>query len=183
MKRILALAITLAVIAALLVAIARQTRIERGGLPMGYVNMQRIVSESPREKANGARLTQMQQQKAQEIGVLQRQYEATRRQLAEVQGLSGSVRQSQLEHEEQRLRGQLERTTAGAQTELQTMQRQIQAELRTRLAPVVNTIATSRGMQMVLTEEAGVVWAAPGLDLTDAVLQRLNADVPAPAPK
>ena len=38
------------------------------------------------------------------------------------------------------------------------------------------------GVQVVLSADTTVVWAAQGLDLTSPVIERLNAQAAAPAP-
>jgi Skp family chaperone for outer membrane proteins len=184
MKRPIALGLVVAVIAALLVAIGRQAGVARTALPLAYISMPRILSESEQEKATAGRLTEMQQQKTLQIAAIQREYEATRRQLAQLQGgLSSSAKQAQLEHDEQRLRADIERATAQAQTDLQALQRQVQTDLRARVMPIVESVAKSRGVQLILHEEAAVLWATPGLDLTNEVLGRLKVEARPAAPK
>ena len=73
------------------------------------------------------------------------------------------------------MRGDLERATAQAQTDLQGLQRQFQNDLRARLTPVFQEVARGRNVQILLNEDSAVMWAGPGFDLTDAVLERLKA--------
>ena len=69
---------------------------------------------------------------------------------------------------------ELERATQQAQSELQALQRQLQADLQAKVRPVVEAVAKAEGVDLVLSYDTTVVWAAPGLDLTDVVLARLN---------
>jgi len=59
--------------------------------------------------------------------------------------------------------------------DLQEMQRQNQAGLRSKLNAVVAELAARRGIQLVLNAESAIIWAPPENDLTSDVLERLNA--------
>lgn len=146
---------------------------------VGYVSMQMVLNEATETKAAAERIKATQQQKAGDLRVKQQALEETRRQLGEPAGLFQGKR---LREQEERQRIQLEQATAQAQQELQTLQQQIQRELRARLKTVLDELARRHGLELVLNHDTSVLWAAPGLDLTAAVVERLNATVPAPTP-
>ena len=173
MKRTVAIVCLAGLLAVGSIVLGRRARVaSRGASSIGYVSLQRILNESPEEKAGASRLQQMQQQKGRELAGMQQKLEATRRQLA--QAASGTTR-AQLERDEQQQRADLERANAEAQTDLQSLQRQFQSDVRARLTPVFEQVARSRNVQIVLNEDAGVVWAAPAFDLTNDVIERLKA--------
>lgn len=173
MKKTVAVVLLAAVLAALSIFVGRRTRVSaRGASSIGYVSLQRILNESPEQKAGASRLQQIQQEKGRGLAGMQQKLDATRRQLA--QSSSGAAR-AELQRDEQQQRGELERATAQAQADLQALQRQFQNDLRSRLTPVFEDIAKSRNMQIVLNEDTGVVWAAPAFDLTNDVIERLKA--------
>jgi len=147
---------------------------------VGYVSMQQVLNEATETKAAAERIKAMQQQKNGELRVKQQALEETRRQLGEPAGLFQGKR---LREQEERQRVEFEQATAQAQQELQTLQQQIQRELRTRLKLVLDELARRHGLELVLNQDTSVLWSAPGLDLTAAVVERLNATVPAPAAK
>jgi Skp family chaperone for outer membrane proteins len=74
--------------------------------------------------------------------------------------------------------------TQDSQNEVQTLQRQLQADLRQEFTAIMTEIAGPRAIQIVLNSDAAIVWAAPGtIDLTTQVLDRLNANAAAAAQK
>ena len=85
----------------------------------------------------------------------------------------------QLQQQELQQRTDLERATAQAQTEMQNLTRQVQAEFQGRVRGVLAEIVKGQNVQMVLNGDAAVVWSAPGLDLTNAVIERLDGQTAA----
>lgn len=140
--------------------------------PIAYVSVQRVLSESTAAKADAAHLLAMQQQKAQELRQKQQALEATQQQLG---GAAGVFRGQQLRQQAQQQRADLERATAQAQSDLQSLQRQLQTDFRRRLKSALDDLVKRQGVQLVLNEDTAVVWTAPGSDLTAAVIERLNA--------
>ena len=65
--------------------------------------------------------------------------------------------------------------TTQAQTDFQTAQTRLQGEIRAQLSPILADIAKRSGVEVVFNSDTAVAWAAPGLDTTNEVLQRLNA--------
>ena len=72
-------------------------------------------------------------------------------------------------------RTHLERATAQAQLELQNLQRQVQAEFQGRLKGVLDELVKGQGVQLVLNADQAVLWSAPGMELTNSVIERLNS--------
>ncbi len=69
---------------------------------------------------------------------------------------------------------------AQSQTDLQTMQRQVSAEVATKVKAALEEVVKGTGVQVVLNNETSVVWSAPGLDLTSQVIEKMNAQPSAP---
>lgn len=140
--------------------------------PIAYVSVQRVLSESTAAKADAAHLLAMQQQKAQELRQKQQALEATQQQLG---GAAGVFRGRQLRQQAQQQRADLERATAQAQADLQSLQRQLQFDFRIRLKSALDDLVKRQGVQLVLNEDTAVVWTVSGSDLTAGVIERLNA--------
>jgi Skp family chaperone for outer membrane proteins len=63
------------------------------------------------------------------------------------------------------------------------LQQELQAEFQRKLIPVINAVATERGLHMVFSQaDSGLVWADTGLDITADVIRRFDAAVGAAAP-
>jgi Skp family chaperone for outer membrane proteins len=70
-----------------------------------------------------------------------------------------------------------------AQLELQKLQAELQGEFQQKLVPILQKMAQEKHLSMLLSaQEAGLIWAEPGLDLTNEAIRRLDAATAA-APK
>jgi Skp family chaperone for outer membrane proteins len=171
--------IPVVVLVALPVAAAQQPDASFATRRIGYVSMQQVLTETTEAKAAAERLKATQQQKSGELRARQQALDETRRQLGEPAGLFHGKR---LRAQEARQRTELEQATAQAQLDFQTLQLQVQRDLRARLKSVLDGLSKRHSLEVVLNHDTSVLWAAPGLDLTSAVIERLNATVP-PAAK
>lgn len=140
--------------------------------PVGYVSTQKVLAESNEGKAAVARLQTVQQQKANELRPKQQALEATRRQLLETTDQNA---RTQLSQTEQQQRTELERLTAQATNDVQALQRQMQSELQVHVRGIIEEIAKSKNVQMVLNGDTTIIWSDNRLDLTPALIERLNA--------
>ena len=152
--------------------------------PIAYINVQKILTESTQAKALAKRLEELRQARAQEIAAKQKALEATRLQLANAAGIFNASTRAKLQSQEGQQLSELQKLTQDSQNEFQTLQRQLQADLRREFASIVTEVAAPRAIQFVLNADAALVWAAPGtIDLTAQVLERLNANAAAAAQK
>jgi Skp family chaperone for outer membrane proteins len=163
---------SIAVGAFLVAIVAGQTPPSRPALSVGYISAQRVFAESADGKTQGARLQALQQQRASELRARQQTLENVRRQVAQA---TDSAARVQLQQQELQQRTDLERATAQAQQELQTLQRQVQADFQTLVKGVLDELTKGQGLQLVLNADQAVLWSAPGMDLTSAVIERLNS--------
>ena len=147
--------------------------------PIAYIVSQRIANETTEGKAGVARIQALQRERAGAARTKQEALETTRRQIPAAQD---SAERTRLQTQEQQQRTELERLVAQSQTDLQTLQRQIQTDLGAKVKTAIEAVVKQTGVQVVLSADTTVVWAAPGLDLTGAVIERLNAPAPAAAP-
>jgi Skp family chaperone for outer membrane proteins len=70
-----------------------------------------------------------------------------------------------------------------ANTELQQMTAQLQSEFQERLNPIIEQVATEKGLHVVFSvRDSGIVWADAGIDLSAEVIKRFDA-APKTTPK
>jgi Skp family chaperone for outer membrane proteins len=148
-------------------------------LPIGYISPQRILAESAAGKANVARFQSAQQEKTNQLRALQQTLEATRQKLARAP-IAG---RPELQRQEQLQRTDLERANAQAQADLQALQRQLNADLQVKLRPHVDDLAGAKKLRLILNEDTSIMWAAPGMDLTASLIERLDGKTAAAPPK
>ena len=84
-------------------------------------------------------------------------------------------KRAHLKTQEGQQQNELQHATQQAQTDFQTLQRELQADLRREFSAIVADLAKAKGIQLVLNSDSAVVWASTGTDLTAEVLDRLNA--------
>jgi len=81
----------------------------------------------------------------------------------------------------------MQRFQQDAQAEINELQQEVQNEFVKKLQPVVDKIAAEKGLHLLFNSaEAGLAWAAPGLDLTPEVIKAIDgpkAPAAPPAPK
>jgi Skp family chaperone for outer membrane proteins len=135
------------------------------------IQPQRILAEATDARAELERFQATQQQKNVELRGKQQALDATRRELA---AATTATDRQRLQEQEIQQRGDFERSTAQAQSELQGLQRQMQAALQARIRTALQEILKGQNVQMVLNAETSVVWASSSADLTSAVIERLN---------
>ena len=143
--------------------------------PIGYVSWQRIRNESVEAKADGARLLAAQQQKTKDLKARQQALETTQQLL---KNPAWVLRFKALRAQQLQQQADLERATAQAQSDLQTLQRELQQSFGKRVKSVLDELMARENVQLVLNEDTAVIWSAPGADLTKAVIERLNASAP-----
>jgi Skp family chaperone for outer membrane proteins len=63
---------------------------------------------------------------------------------------------------------------------MQASQRETQALVQSHLKTVLDQVAIGQGIDLVLNADLAVLWGSTQLDITNAVIERLNAK-PSPA--
>jgi Skp family chaperone for outer membrane proteins len=132
-------------------------------IPTAVVNVPRLVAESTVGKAAAAQLKALQADKQKVLSDKQ----------AEVQRLAASkAPSSQIE----RAQVELQRLTQDAESELASLDRELQNDLEKKLRPVVAQIAAEDHIGIIFEyPQQLIVWAAPSIDITAKVIERLDA--------
>ena len=136
------------------------------------VSLSRVVSQSTAGKRANQQLETLRQERGRDLIAKQRALDETTRQLAKPGTSQADI--DRLTQDQARLRTELQQQTSQATSEFQSTQNKLQTEIRGQLAPIVADIAKRTGVDVVLNADT-IVWAAPGSDVTDEVIQRLNA--------
>ena len=89
---------------------------------------------------------------------------------------------SQLEKDIEKQQVDMQRFQQDAQAEINELQQEVQNDFVKKLQPVVDKIAAEKGLHLLFNSaEAGLAWAAPGLDLTPEVIKAIDGPKTAPA--
>jgi outer membrane protein len=118
-----------------------------------------LIQKKQTENADKAKLLQGNQQKLQTSG-----------------SVMNEAARVQLEKEIEKQTKDAERFQQDAQAEINELQQEVQNEFVKKLSPIVEQLATEKGLHLVFNaSESGIAWATPGLDLTGEVIKKLDA--------
>ena len=118
-----------------------------------------LIQKKQKEAEDKAKLLQGNQQKLQTSG-----------------SVMNEAARSQLEKEIEKQTKDAERFQQDAQAEVQELQQEVQSEFVKKLSPIIDQLANEKGLHLVFNAgDAGIAWAAPGLDLTSDVIKKLDA--------
>jgi Skp family chaperone for outer membrane proteins len=140
-------------------------------LPVAYISPQRIASESREGKAGQGKIRALQAEKTSALREQQQAITQTQEQL--VNADPADVRRLELQLEQQRT--DLQKATLQAQSEIQSLQRELSAAVTTRVRSILDAMLKGSDVKIVLQSESAVIWGVPEADLTNEVIKRLDA--------
>ncbi len=121
------------------------------GAKIAFVNLQYVASNSAEGKADNAKVEALIKKK---------------------QGEAAANQKTQQD---------AQRFQQEAQQEVQKLQQELQADFQRKLTPIVQQLAQEKHLSLLLSaQDAGIIWAEPGLDLTAEVIKRLDSATSAP---
>ena len=166
MKKLSALA------ASAIVIVLAATHVRSAGPTVIVVSLQRVATQSNAGKRANQQLETLRQERGRDLQAKQKELEEVGRQLAK--GALPQAERERLSQDESRRRTEFQQLTTQAQSDYQAMQARLNTEIRTQLAPILADIAKRSSVDVVLNSDT-IAWAAPGTDITNEVVQRLNA--------
>lgn len=154
------------------------------GAKVGLINLQAIAAVSIEGKAATARIQEFVKKKTAELTDKNKQAQAIQTKLQQGASVLNDQARSQSEKELQRLQRELQALQEDAQQEQRDMTDRLQMEFQERLNPIIEQVATEKGLHVVLnvSPESNVVWGYSGVDISAEVIKRFDA-APKTAPK
>ena len=150
------------------------------GAKVGVVNLQLIAQNSVEGKAASARVQVLIQKKQTEGADKAKQLQANQQKLQTSGGVMNEAARTALERDIERQTKEGERFQQDAQAEVNELQQELQTEFQKKLFPLLQQIATEKGLHALLSlQDAGVIWWEPGVDLTADAVKKLDAASPA----
>ncbi len=153
------------------------------GAKIAYVNVQAIASNSVEGKAATSKLDELRKKKTAELAEKNKQLAAAADQAAA--GRVGPERRrpaAQLEKDIEKMNRDIQFFQQDANTELQELQNQLQADFQEKLNPILEQVATEKGLHMLIDiANSGAVWANSGPRpdrRSDPPLRRGGEDAP-----
>jgi Skp family chaperone for outer membrane proteins len=158
------------------------------GAKVAYVYLQQIAALSGEGKAAQATVTAFTQKKQVEVADRTKALQASQQKLQTGGGVMSDVARAQLEKDIERQQRDLERLQQDAQGEITEKTQEVQADFNKKLFPILEQLSVEKGLNLLFSaQDAGLIWAADGLDLTMDAVKKLDAasaaakGAPAPA--
>ena len=155
------------------------------GAKVAYINPPLIFQQSTEGKAAVARVQAVVQKKQTEGAAKAKQLQDNQAKLQSSGSVMNEAARTQLEKEIERQQREGERFQQDAQAEINEIQQEVNNEFMKKVQPIIDQIAVEKGLHFVFNApEAGLAWAAPGLDISADVIKKLDSTAkPATAPK
>ena len=153
------------------------------GARMAYLNVQVIASDSVEGKAAATKITDFQTTKTNELAAKNKALEAAQQKLSKSGSVMSDDARAQLQKEVDKQTLEIQRAQQDAQTELEELNRQLNADFQRKLAPIIQQVSIEKGVIILFSRgpDSGIVWADPALDLTADILKRFDASVAKPS--
>jgi Skp family chaperone for outer membrane proteins len=154
------------------------------GAKIAFFQPEVVFQNSADGKAGLARVQALIQKKQTEAADKAKQLQANQQKLQTSGSVMNESARTQLEKEIERQQKEAERFQQDAQAEVNELQTEVQNEFVKKLSPIIEQIATEKGLHLVFNaRDSGISWAAAGLDLTQDVIKKLDAGKGTAAPK
>lgn len=150
------------------------------GAKLAYINLPVVAQNSTEGKAATARIEELQKKKQAELQDKNKALQASQQKLSSGGTVLNDTARAQLEKEIERQQREIQFAQQNAQAEVQDLTQELQEEFRKKLVPIIEQIGKERGLHVIFSAaDAGMIWADPGLDVTQEVIKRLDAGKPA----
>ena len=154
------------------------------GSKIAFINPQVIFQQSADGKAAVVRVNALIQKKQKEGEDKAKLLQGNQQKLQTSGGVMNEAARGQLEKEIERQQKEVERFQQDAQAEINELQQEVQNEFLKKVQPIIDQVATEKGLQIVLNaNEAGIAWANLGLDISSEIIKKLDAPKAPAAPK
>jgi len=151
------------------------------GAKIALINLQAVVSNSVEGKAATAKVQELQKRKTAELQEKSKAAQAIQTKLQQGGSVLSDQARAQAEKDLQKMQRELQGLQEDAQQEISELQQSLQIDFQNRLNPIIEQVATEKGLHLVLGVEA-VVWGYAGIDISGEVIKRFDA-APKTAPK
>ncbi len=146
------------------------------GAQYAFVNIQRIAAESAAGMTLTGKVQALNQQKLNELNERNVALQSAQQKLDAGATVLSPAAIAQLQTDIERQQIDIQRFTEDAQTEVANLQTQLQDEFQLRLSPIIQDVATQRGLHLIFSViDSGLVWADQSLDVTAEVIEKFDA--------
>ena len=153
------------------------------GAKIAFIDPQTIASNSVEGKAATAKIQELTKKFTTDIQQKQKQAQDIQTKLQQGGSVLSDAARAQQEKDLQRLQRELQALQEDANQEVQTLQTQLQQDFLKKLNPIIDEVATEKGLHLIFSTDSGILWGYSGLDLSQEVIKRFDAANKAPVKK
>ena len=147
---------------------------EVAGSKIGVFNADRVLAESQQGQQALALFSQLRDQRIEELQVQEEEINTLRQQ--GLTALVGSPDAARLQREIEDRMLRLERLQQDVQQELSERQNELTAGITQMVAQIIDVLGREEGYTLIFNAiQSGLVYVVPTLDITDEIIQRINA--------
>ena len=151
------------------------------GARVAFISLQAVAAESIEGKGYSAKIQKLQLNKQADLEARNKALQASQQKAAAGANAMSDAAQAELQKQIERLQVELQRAQQDAQSEVQDLTTQLQTDFQRKILPIIEQVASKKGLHMVFSVDAGIVWANPGLDITAEVIKAFDSSVTQPA--
>ena len=145
------------------------------GAKIAVVNLQQIANLSGEGKISTGKVQALMQKKQVEAQAKSKALADAQAKLQTSGAILSDAARAQLEKDIERMNVEGQRFQQDAQAEINELSQQLQNQFQQKLFPILDLVAKEKGIDVLLSAaDAGMVWAAPGLDLTMDAVKKLD---------
>lgn len=146
------------------------------GAKFAFIDIQAVASNSAEGKAATAKLDELRKKKNTELLAKNNAVKAMQDKLQAGGSVLNDAARAQLEKDIEKGNRDLQYAQTDAQTEVQDLTNQLQAEFQDKLNPVIEQLRADKGLLLIFSiRDSGIIAAEPGLDLSAEIIKRFDA--------
>jgi len=150
------------------------------GSKVAYVNLNGVAAESVEGRGYSAQVQTLQQRRQGELDAKNKAIIGLQQKAQQGANTMSESAIADLNRQIEKQQVELQRAQQDAQTEIQELTQRLQLEFQRKIMPIIEQVAQKRGLHLVFSTDAGIVFANPGLDLTDEVIKAFDASLTRP---
>ena len=153
------------------------------GLKYAYVQVEQVAQESSQGKAFNAKVQALQDQKVKELQDKNKSLQAAQEKLEKGASLLSDAARASLQSDIETLQRHIPRIPEDAHQESQAHSQQLPSAYARVVQPAIDKVAKDKQVHFVFdASRSGLVWADPTMNLTQDVIQAVDATAAAPKP-
>ena len=146
----------------------------RAGAKWGYINVPVIAAQSDEGKSAGAKIKALQEERQKEMADKNKALQAATQKLETEGALRNDAARASLQSDVDRQQRELQRFVEDAEQDIERLTNQLQQDFMTKLQPAIDRVVKEKQVDFIFSNESGIVYAAPDLNLTMDVIRAID---------